>query len=162
MASPRRDIKGRARRDPVNRDALCRRDRRSRKLIGDFPEIAEMDLNPVFATKSGAIAADVRIVVDFRRPGPLPAKPGEIVAQMNRIMKPECGGGDRRLGRGRQDRQLGDEEPHQRRLQGRDLSDPSQRPPRSWAKKAYKSVKDVPGVIDVAVFAIPAKFVARR
>ena len=29
-------------------------------------------------------------------------------------------------------------------------------------KKAYKSVKDVPGDIDVAVFAIPAKFVARR
>ena len=28
-------------------------------------------------------------------------------------------------------------------------------------KKAYKSVKDVPGVIDVAVFAIPAKFVAQ-
>ena len=27
-------------------------------------------------------------------------------------------------------------------------------------RKAYKSVKDVPGVIDVAVFAIPAKFVA--
>ncbi len=26
--------------------------------------------------------------------------------------------------------------------------------------KAYKSVKDVPGDIDVAVFAIPAKFVA--
>ena len=26
--------------------------------------------------------------------------------------------------------------------------------------KAYKSVKDVPGEIDVAVFAIPAKFVA--
>ena len=24
-----------------------------------------MDLNPVFATKAGAIAADVRIVVDF-------------------------------------------------------------------------------------------------
>ena len=28
-------------------------------------------------------------------------------------------------------------------------------------KKAYKSVKDVPGEIDVAVFAIPAKFVAQ-
>ena len=28
-------------------------------------------------------------------------------------------------------------------------------------KKAYKSVKDVPGDIDVAVFAIPAKFVAQ-
>src|SRR5206468_4195834 len=33
---------------------------------------------------------------------------------------------DRRLRRGRQDRQLRDEEPHQRRLQGRDLSDPSE------------------------------------
>jgi acyl-CoA synthetase (NDP forming) len=28
-------------------------------------------------------------------------------------------------------------------------------------RKAYKSVKDVPGEIDTAVFAIPAKFVAR-
>src|SRR5258705_8874179 len=28
-------------------------------------------------------------------------------------------------------------------------------------KKAYKSVKDLPGIIDVAVFAIPAKFVAQ-
>ena len=27
-------------------------------------------------------------------------------------------------------------------------------------RKAYKSVKDVPATIDVAVFAIPAKFVA--
>src|SRR5258705_374317 len=35
-------------------------------------------------------------------------------------------GRDRRLRRGRQDRQFRDEEPDQRRLQGRDLSDPSQ------------------------------------
>ena len=35
------------------------------QLVSDFPEIAEMDLNPVFASKDGAIAADVRIVVDF-------------------------------------------------------------------------------------------------
>src|SRR5260370_41971227 len=32
---------------------------------------------------------------------------------------------------------------------------------RIMGKKAYKSVKDVPGGIDVAVFAIPAKFVAQ-
>src|SRR5437660_2300000 len=31
----------------------------------------------------------------------------------------------------------------------------------TMGRKAYKSVKDVPGVIDVAVFAIPAKFVAQ-
>ena len=36
----------------------------------------------------------------------------------------EGGRRDRRLRRGRQDRQLGDEEPDQRRLQGQDLSDP--------------------------------------
>src|SRR5712671_4863129 len=35
------------------------------QLVSDFPEIVELDLNPVFATKKDAIAADVRIVVDF-------------------------------------------------------------------------------------------------
>ncbi len=35
------------------------------QLVTDFPEISELDLNPVFASKDGAIAADVRIVVDF-------------------------------------------------------------------------------------------------
>ena len=35
-----------------------------------------MDLNPVFATKEGAIAADVRIVVDFApEAGALPPAP---------------------------------------------------------------------------------------
>ena len=81
---------------------------------------------------------------------------------MNRIMKPKGRRGDRRLRRGRQDRQLGDEEPHQRRLQGRRSIRSTRRPTRSSGCKAYKSVKDVPGEIDVAVFAIPAKFVARR
>src|SRR6266849_663711 len=33
--------------------------------------------------------------------------------------------------------------------------------PTIMGRKAYKSVKDVPGKIDVAVFAIPAKFVAQ-
>ena len=50
----------------------------------------------------------------------------EILAAMKRIMNPKADRGDRRLRRGRQDRQLGDEEPHQRRLPGQDLSDPSQ------------------------------------
>ena len=54
--------------DPVNRDALAAMIVNVSQLISDFPEIAEMDLNPVFATKSGAIAADVRIVVDWNPP----------------------------------------------------------------------------------------------
>src|SRR3954468_400236 len=49
--------------EPVNRDALSELIVRVSQLVSDFPEISEMDLNPVFASKDGAIAADVRIVV---------------------------------------------------------------------------------------------------
>ena len=77
--------------DPVNRDALAALIQNVSQLIGDFPEIAEMDLNPVFASKSGAIAADVRIVVDFS-PAPPRFRPShdDIVRDMNRIMKPDA------------------------------------------------------------------------
>ncbi len=62
--------------DPVDREALAGLISKVSQLVADFPEIAEMDLNPVFATKSGAIAADVRIVVDWNpRAGALPAQP---------------------------------------------------------------------------------------
>src|SRR6187397_1322978 len=37
--------------DPVNRDALATMIQNVSQLISDYPEIAEMDLNPVFATK---------------------------------------------------------------------------------------------------------------
>src|SRR5258708_24913696 len=77
--------------DPVDRQALAGMIERVSRLIADFPEITEMDLNPVFATKNGAIAADVRIVVDFT---PLPARHrpshDDIVRDMNRIMKPDA------------------------------------------------------------------------
>src|SRR5512139_2519453 len=48
---------------PVDRTALAGMIRGVSQLVADFPEIAEMDLNPVFATDKGAIAADVRIVL---------------------------------------------------------------------------------------------------
>src|SRR5919202_1172525 len=57
------------------------------QLVSDFPEIVELDLNPVFATAKDAIAADVRIVVDFDyKPRPAPRSQDEIVKAMNRIM----------------------------------------------------------------------------
>src|SRR5438067_9636974 len=75
--------------DPVNRDALASVIQNVSQLIADHPDIAEMDLNPVFATKDGAIAADVRIVVNF---SPVAARyrarHEDIVRDMNRIMKP--------------------------------------------------------------------------
>src|SRR4051812_8175034 len=60
--------------DPVNRDALADIIVNVSQLITDFPEISEMDLNPVFATRSDAIAADVRIVVDFDPKPPRPRR----------------------------------------------------------------------------------------
>jgi len=53
--------------DPVNREALADIIVKVSQLVSDFPEIAELDLNPIFASKDGAVAADVRIVVDFCR-----------------------------------------------------------------------------------------------
>ena len=60
------------------------------QLVSDHPEIAEMDLNPVFATKDGAIAADVRIVVNFSPRRRYRPKHEDIVRDMNRIMKPKA------------------------------------------------------------------------
>src|SRR5678815_3980867 len=57
--------------DPVNRGALAKMIQSVSLLVADHPEITEMDLNPVFATRDGAIAADVRILVNF---SPAPAR----------------------------------------------------------------------------------------
>src|SRR6202167_4711235 len=50
---------------PVHRAALAGMIEKVSTLVADFPEISEMDLNPVFATEQGATAADVRIVLNF-------------------------------------------------------------------------------------------------
>src|SRR5207302_8452138 len=76
--------------DPVSREALADIIVKVSQLVSDFAEIVELDLNPVFATKKDAIAADVRIVVDFDyKPRPAPRPIEEIVAAMNRIMQPK-------------------------------------------------------------------------
>src|SRR6187455_368743 len=146
--------------EPVSRDALASLIHSVSLLVSDFPEIAEMDLNPVFATAKGAIAADVRIVCDWN-PAPARFRPKheDIVRDMNRIMKPDAvavigaSGETGKIGNsvmknlinGGYKGQIYPINPSADEIMG---------------LKAYKSVKDVPGDIDVAVFAIPAKFVA--
>jgi acyl-CoA synthetase (NDP forming) len=76
--------------DPVDREALADIIVKVSQLVSGFPEISELDLNPVFATARDATAADVRIVVDFaQRPQPQTRPHDEIVAGMNRIMRPD-------------------------------------------------------------------------
>ena len=147
--------------EPANRKALAAIIRNVSQLVSDFPEITEMDLNPVFASKAGAIAADVRIVVDFNPPAPrYRPKHADIVRDMNRIMRPDSvaviGASDetgkignsvmKNLINGGYKGAIYPINPSAATIMG---------------LKAYKSVMDVPGAIDVAVFAIPAKFVAQ-
>jgi acyl-CoA synthetase (NDP forming) len=144
----------------VDRKSLAQLIQNVSRLVSDFPAIAEMDLNPVFAGPKGAVAADVRIVLDWN-PAPQRYRPAqaEIVEQMNHIMRPEsiavigASSEDGKIGNsvmknlinGGYKGQIYPIHPSAAEILGR---------------KAYKRVGDVPGVIDVAVFAIPAKFVA--
>src|SRR5450631_4224365 len=146
--------------DPVSREALAEVIVKVSQLITDFPEISEMDLNPVFATKSDAIAADVRIVVDFAPPPPRP-RPNhdDIVRQMNRIMKPKAVAV---IGASAENGKIGNSV-MKNLINGGYKGEIYPIHPKAdeiLGKKVYKSVKDVPGEIDIAVFAIPANFVA--
>jgi acetyl coenzyme A synthetase (ADP forming)-like protein len=146
---------------PVNREALATLIENVSQLVADFPEIAEMDLNPVFASPEGAIAADVRIVLDFA-PAPARYRPSqqEIVRQMNRIMKPDAVAV---IGASAEDGKIGNSV-MKNLINGGYKGAIYPIHPKAeeiLGYKAYKSVKDVAGTIDVAVFAIPAKFVAQ-
>jgi acetyl coenzyme A synthetase (ADP forming)-like protein len=145
--------------DPVNREALADVIVKVSQLVSDFPEIVELDLNPVFATKSEATAADVRIVLDFDyKPRPKPRPTEEIVKAMNRIMQPKAVAV---IGASAEDGKIGNSVMKNLINGGYKGGILPIHPKASeiLGYKAYKSVKEVPGVIDVAVFAIPAKFV---
>ena len=145
----------------VNRDALAAIIQGVSQLVSDFPEISEMDLNPVFATPKSATAADVRIVCDWN-PQPARYRPSqdEIVRQMNRIMKPDAVAV---IGASSEDGKIGNSVMKNLINGGYQGAIYPIHPSATeiLGRKAYKSVKDVPGTIDVAVFAIPAKFVAQ-
>jgi acetyl coenzyme A synthetase (ADP forming)-like protein len=147
--------------EAVSRDALADLIVKVSQLVSDFPEISELDLNPVFATAKGAIAADVRIVIDYAQAEPRhrPSEP-DIVRSMNRIMKPKTLAV---IGASAEDGKIGNSV-MKNLINGGYKGQIYPIHPKAeeiLGYKAYKSVKDVPGDIDVAVFAIPAKFVAQ-
>jgi acetyl coenzyme A synthetase (ADP forming)-like protein len=146
---------------PVEREALASMIVNVSQLVADFPEISELDLNPVFASPKGATAADVRVVLDFKPPVAR-YRPSQdvIVRQMNRIMKPDAVAV---IGASAETGKIGNSVMKNLINGGYQGAIYPIHPSAEsiLGKKAYKSVKDVPGVIDVAVFAIPAKFVAQ-
>ncbi|MDE1902526.1 MAG: acetate--CoA ligase family protein [Alphaproteobacteria bacterium] len=144
----------------VNRASLAALIENVSKLIADFPEIAEMDLNPVFASEKSAVAADVRIILDWQpavqryRP-----KTEEINRAMNRIMRPKSVAV---IGASAEDGKIGNSVMKNLINGGYEGNIYPVHPSASeiLGRKVYKSVLDVPGEVDVAVFCIPAKFVA--
>ncbi|MEI7976923.1 MAG: acetate--CoA ligase family protein [Betaproteobacteria bacterium] len=146
--------------DPVNREALANLIVSVSDLVNDFPEISELDLNPVFASKNTAIAADVRIVVDFAAKTPRYRPPeNEVLVSMKRIMQPTSVAV---IGASNENGKIGNSVMKNLINGGYKGQIFPIHPSASeiMGHKAYKSVKDVPQEIDTAVFAIPAKFVA--
>ena len=119
-----RDPEGRARRR-AGRPRGARRDDRERlatrrRLPGDRRNGSEPGVRDEAAARSPSTCASSST---SRRTAALPPEPGDDRPPDEPHHEAERGRGDRRVvGRG-QDRQLGDEEPDQRRLRGRDLSD---------------------------------------
>jgi acetyl coenzyme A synthetase (ADP forming)-like protein len=146
--------------EPVGRDVLAGTIQRVSDLVADFPEISEVDLNPVFATADAAVAADVRILLADGAPREVPRyTPQEILAVMNRLMKPAS---IAVIGASNEEGKIGNSVM-------RNLIDGGYRGeihpinPKAdeiCGRKAYRTVTDVPTDVDVAVFTIPAKFVA--
>jgi acyl-CoA synthetase (NDP forming) len=129
-------------------------------LAADFPEIAEIDLNPVLARPDGAVALDVRVLLDFAPPRERyrPSRE-EILRAMNRIMRPDA---IAVIGASAEDGKIGNSVMKNLINGGFEGKIYPIHPklPEVLGRKAYHSVKDVAGEIDVAVFAIPAPLVA--
>ena len=110
----------------VDRAALADIIQKVSKLVNDFPEIVEVDLNPIFATDKGAHAVDVRIVVGAPLPQRQRFSQSEILSAMQRIMNPRAVAV---IGASAEDGKIGNsvmKNLNQRRLCRQDLSDSSQ------------------------------------
>ncbi|MBB3731634.1 acetate--CoA ligase family protein [Nonomuraea dietziae] len=143
---------------PASRQALATMIERVGALVGDFPEITEVDLNPVFAGPDGAIAADVRLLI-----GELPQEKAripreKILEQMTRIFKPRSVAV---IGASAEQGKIGNSV-MRNLINGGYRGQIFPINPKAtdiMGLPAYKSVADVPFDVDVAVFAIPAAFV---
>ncbi|MFD6991535.1 acetate--CoA ligase family protein [Streptomyces sp. NPDC059943] len=144
----------------VDRDALADLVVRVSQLAADFPGIAEVDLNPVFASASGVMAADVRILLTDEVPAARRRySREEILISMRRLMEPRSVAV---IGASNEDGKIGNSV-MRNLIDGGFAGEIYPVNPKAddiLGRKAYKSVMDVPGEPDVAIFAIPAKFVA--
>ncbi len=145
----------------VDREALSALIENVSHLVSDFPPINEMDLNPVLATSDGATAVDVRILVDFtpRSPRYRPS-PEDILTAMRRIMQPDAVAV---IGASPEDGKIGNSVMKNLINGGYEgaIYPIHPRAEEILGKTCYKSVTDIAGEVDIAIFCIPARFVAQ-
>jgi acetyl coenzyme A synthetase (ADP forming)-like protein len=144
----------------VDKQAVAEVIRRLSDLVHDFPAFAEVDLNPVLAAPDGATAVDVRIIVDETAAEPVQRfSQEEILASMNRIMKPRA---IAVIGASNEDGKIGNSVMKNLTNGGYqgEIYPINPKADEVLGIKAYKSIGDVDADVDVAVFAVPAKFVS--
>ena len=144
----------------VNRDALGAVIENVSQLVHDFPEIHEMDLNPVFASSKDAAAVDVRILADFEAAEARPRhSQADILRAMRRIMQPDAVAV---IGASPEEGKIGNSV-MKNLINGGYQGEIYPIHPRAeeiLGRRCYKSVTDVPSEVDIAIFCIPARFVA--
>lgn len=144
---------------PVDKDAIAAIISKLSDLVEDFPQFAEVDLNPVLAGPDGATAVDFRIIVDAEAGKPVERyTQDEILTAMTRIMKPRAVAV---IGASNEDGKIGNSV-MKNLVNGGYKGDIYPINPKGGevlGLKAFPSITDVPGDVDVAVFAVPAKFV---
>jgi acetyl coenzyme A synthetase (ADP forming)-like protein len=145
----------------VDRKALADIIQAVSELVTDFPEITEVDLNPVLATENGATAVDARFIVDFSSAvdeGPTRYSKDEILETMTRMFRPRA---IAVVGASEQDGKIGNSVMKNLVNGGfeGEIYPINPKAETILGKKAYKDVSDLPDGVDLAVFCIPAKFV---
>ena len=145
---------------PIDRDRLAGLLVTVGELVTTCKEIQEIDLNPVIAGEHRIAAVDIRVRVDFAertRPRRLPEP--EALPGMQRIMRPRA---IAVIGASAEEGKIGNSVM-------RNLIDGGFRgevvpvhpkAPDILGRTAFATILDVPIQVDVAVFCIPARFVA--
>jgi acetyltransferase len=57
-------LRGARGREPVDEAGIVETIQRLSQLVTDFPQILELDINPLVATPSGVSAVDIRLTID--------------------------------------------------------------------------------------------------
>ena len=130
------------------------------ELVTDFPEIVEVDLNPVLATEGGATAVDARFIVASEEADEKPPRYSqeEILETMKSLMQPNAiavvgaSGSEGKIGNSVMKNLVNGG------FEG-EIYPINPKSDEILGKKVYADVDDLPDGVDVAVFCIPAKFV---